>query len=281
MPVKIRTRPRKVKLRVMFAVVCLLLLPARPGLMAAFEGDVSGPVSAGIGGAGIADTTDTWAGFRNPAGAAGRSGFAVGWSRDFELPELTRTAAAARRTCYGIPVSLNLTSFGWTVYRESGIGVAVARAWRGRFTAGAELGGRFLSIQDYGSGTALALAVGVTARASEDLSVAAVWRNANRGRLSGFRDRLAETLVIGAALRPAGRSSVVADLVQERGFPAELRFGAEIQPLHDLALRVGARTEPVRPAAGFTVGHGRWMVHYAGDWHPDLGASHQVGVEFR
>jgi len=47
-----------------------------------------------------------------------------------------------------------------------------------------------------------------------------------------------------------------------------------------LKLRVGMRAEPVRPAAGFEIQWQRWRFHYGGDLHPDLGASHEMGLEF-
>ncbi|MBI5059335.1 hypothetical protein HZB60_06090 [candidate division KSB1 bacterium] len=280
---KIRTGPRKVKLIVWLA--CAGIVGSTIGIhevQAAFESDVTGPVSAGYGGAGIAETSDGWAGFRNPAACAvGQGGFACSWSRDFGLPELSRGAVATRQTIVAIPVSLQATSFGWAVYRESGLGVAVAQRFGDRLYAGVEAGGRFLAIEQYGSGSALAFSAGVLSTLSEEIAIAAVWRNANRGRISGFRDRLAESLALGIRATPAAHSRALIDVVQDRGFPAEVRFGAEIAPLSDLALRVGARTEPVRPSAGLTVSMRRWSFHYAGDLHPDLGASHQVGLEFR
>jgi hypothetical protein len=234
-----------------------------------------------MGGAGIGCTADAWASFRNPAAcAAGREAYGFSWSREFGIPELTRGAIAAERRVRGIPVGLQATTFGWPLYRESGIGVAVARKLGERFSGGVEIGGRFVSVDGYGSGGALAIQAGMIAELTREVVFAAVWRNANRGRISAFQDRLPESLTIGLATEPAAHSRVLFDLVQERGFPAEVRFGAEIRPLLELALRVGTRAEPVRPSAGFSVERHGWSFHYAGDLHPDLGATHQVGLEF-
>ena len=235
-----------------------------------------------MGGAGAALSGDGWAALRNPALAAhGGSLAGMAWSQQFGLPELTREEVAAVSHFRGHALGVTVTAFGSKLYRESQFGLIWARAFRPELRVGLDVRARWLEIADYPSSHALTLTAGVEGRPLAGLSIAAVWRNLNGPRLPNYRDRICESLTFGVAAQVTENGLVSADVVQEEHFPAELRVGAEVQVLPRLTLRVGGRAEPVRPAAGLQVNMGRWSFVYAGDLHPDLGASHQVGLEIR
>jgi hypothetical protein len=146
---------------------------------------------------------------------------------------------------------------------------------------GAGINGRWLDIQGLPVGKALAFTTGVVVTPARDITFGVVWKNLNEPRISGYRDRIRESLNVGVAAQVSPNGWLMADIVQEKYFPLEYRIGAEALLLKALRLRVGARAEPLRPSAGFQVDAGRWSFSYAGDLHPDLGPSHQVSLEFR
>jgi hypothetical protein len=121
----------------------------------------------------------------------------------------------------------------------------------------------------------------LTGKPHENVTVGGIWRNVNEPRLTGYRDRIQESLVLGLTVRVIPGGIISADIVQEKHFPAEFRIGAEARVLPQLVLRVGGRAEPVRPSAGMQIDIRRWSFYYAGDLHPDLGASHQAGIGLR
>jgi len=125
------------------------------------------------------------------------------------------------------------------------------------------------------------MSAGIAARPISDVELGAVWNNFNSPKLSGFVDRLPETLSVGVAAAISRNGLIVADVLEEKSFPPEYRVGAELRTMPGLCLRVGGRAEPVRPSAGFQVDIRRWAFSYAGDLHPDLGVSHEVGLEYR
>jgi hypothetical protein len=271
----------KVKTAVLSAVLAWGLFQAQPA-MPAFEFDASGPRAAGMGGAGAAMSGDGWAALRNPALAANGCSLAgTAWSQQFGLPELTREEVAVVSHFRGHALGLTAATFGSQLYRESGFGLVWARALRPELCVGLDVGARWLEIEAYPSSQAISLTVGVEGRPLAGISVAAVWRNLNEPRLPNYRERIRASLSMGMAAQVTESGLVIVDIVQEEHFPAELRVGAEVRVLPRLTLRVGGRAEPVRPAAGFQVNVGRFSFVYAGDLHPDLGASHQVGFEIR
>ena len=235
-----------------------------------------------MGGAGAALSGDGWAVLRNPALAAhGGSLAGTAWSQQFGLPELTREEIAAVSHFRGHAFGLTAGSFGSKLYRESQFGLIWARAFQPELRIGVDVRARWLEIENYPSSHTFTLTAGVEGRPLRGLSMAAVWRNLNGPRLPNYRDRIGESLTLGVAAQVTEKGLVTADVVQEEHFPAELRIGAEVRVLPRLTLRVGGRAEPVRPAAGLQVNVGRWSFVYGGDLHPDLGASHQVGLEIR
>ncbi|MBU0508548.1 hypothetical protein KKH27_06925 [bacterium] len=257
----------------------LALLAAARGY-GAFELDIPGPRATAMGGAGAALRGDVWCGSRNPALIARHfSGVGTVWSRQFGLPELTREAAIGATSVRGQPFAIRVGNFVSDLYREGEIGIAIARRLRPELSAGLELAGRWLDICNYPSARALSVTAGIAVEPVEGIAVGAVWRNLNRPRLSGYADHLSEILTVGVAASVGELGAIVADIVQEERFPAEYRIGAESELLPHLFLRVGARAEPVRPSAGFRVSFGCWSLEYAGDLHPDLGPSHEIGLD--
>jgi hypothetical protein len=230
----------------------------------------------------VALAGDAWAAQRNPALAAATAPQAgLAWSQQFGLPELGRESVNVTEKTRDQPWAFNAATFGSDLYRESRFSVAVARELHPTVAVGAEASGEWLQIQNYNQGRALAFAAGLLARPSEHLTVGAAWRNLNEPRISGYRDRISESLTIGAAVEIGDEGVIAADVTQETRFRAEYRVGAEAQVLRTLWIRVGARAEPVRPSAGIEIGVGRWHFLYAADLHPDLGASHELGLSVR
>jgi hypothetical protein len=264
------------------AILAVLLLCGLCPVKAAFETDLAGPPTTALGGAGVALNGDAWAANRNPALAA-FGGYQVGfsWSELFGLPELAREAVTVSSRIGPQPWALRAGTFGSDLYRETEFCVVAARRVASGITLGFELQSRWLYIRNYSYGTAYGATAGIVVEPHQDVTVGAVWRNLNDPRINGYKDRLAESLTIGTALRIRNEGHVVFDIVQESRHAAEFRVGAEAQVLKGLSLQVGARAEPVRPSAGLQIHSGRWTFVYAGDLHPDLGVSHEAGLAMK
>jgi hypothetical protein len=278
----IRIARSKVKSRAQLGVIALVLLTGfRCDVQAAFEGEHAGPRGTALGGGGVALSDDPWSMNRNPALTSGSGGeVGIEWSQLFGLPELTRKSAVVRLETRGQPWATYVSSLGSDLYRESQIRITAGRQL-GAVSAGLAIDGQWLYIKDYRRGNTVSLTAGLLIEPERDVTIGAVWRNLNHPQLHGYADRIEETLTVGAAVRVMDEGVLIFDIVQEARFSAEYRFGAEAQVLKNLALRVGARAEPVRPSAGIGFEVGRYRFYYAGDLHPDLGASHEIGLGIR
>ena len=248
---------------------------------AAFEKDWSGPRVAGLGGAGVALPGDAWCAGRNPALLT--EGFplaGLAWQRLFDLPELSRVHLAGNFALGNYLTAVDAHQFGGELYRETALAVSLARALSPFLTVGGQLSVNQVGIQHYGEGLACGALLGICYRPIPELCAAACWRNFPRARFGKWDARMPEALQFGMSLR-LPRGSFVVDIVEESRFPTEYRLGAEAPVLPMLTLRVGSRFEPVRPSVGFTVQVSQWRFHYAGDLHPELGPSHELGLEVK
>jgi hypothetical protein len=277
----ISKRTCKIKGRAAVALSWLVIVVFSATAYGAFELDCMGPRATALGGGGAALTGDGWAGFRNPALIVdGQGGMAGSWSQQFGLPELSREAVAAdlKFRCGNFAVLGG--TFGSDLYRETQFGLAAAKRLHPKLAAGIEIGGRWLDIEKFSAAHALSVTAGLLLEPMRGLAAGIVWRNLNEPRLTGYVDRLPSSLTFGLAGTLTKDAVLTADIIQDKRFPAEVRVGAEASVMDALRLRVGMRAEPVRPSAGFDIQWRQWRFHYGGDLHPDLGASHEMGLEF-
>lgn len=249
------------------------------GARAAFEKDWSGPRAAGMGGAGVALPTDAWCAGRNPALLTeGVRAAGLAWQRLFDLPELSCLHLVGEFALGKYVAAASVQQFGGELYRETTLAASVARALSPFLSVGGQLSANQVAIRHYGKGAAPGALLGICYRPIPELRAAACWRNFPRARFGRWDTRMPEALQLGVAVQ-LPRGSFAVDIVEEPRFPTEYRVGAEAPVLPQLTLRVGSRFEPVRPSVGFTARVSRWRFHYAGDLHPDLGPSHELGLE--
>jgi hypothetical protein len=206
---------------------------------------------------------------------------ATDWSQQFGLPELNQEVFAFQNRFAFAGIGIQGSTFGSELYRETSFELTAARSIREMLEVGVSMGVRSLSIGKYASGSAAVMSLGLLASPTKSVRLGAAWKNLNHARLSGYRDRIPESLTVGAVARLGISSIVLLDLVSEPHFPVESRFGIESKFSKNLTLRVGGRAEPFRPSGGIEVSLRRIRFHYAGDLHPQLGSSHTVGIEIQ
>jgi hypothetical protein len=83
------------------------------------------------------------------------------------------------------------------------------------------------------------------------------------------------------SLSPATGLILNMDIFKDIDFPAELRVGIEYRILNRLALRTGMTTQPDNFSAGLGLSFSYFAVDYAMTSHPDLGITHQFGIQFQ
>jgi hypothetical protein len=202
----------------------------------------------------------------------------MAWQRLFDLPELTRLHLTSEFAFRQWAAALEVHQFGGELYRESTAGFSLAKVFSPLLSIGAQASVNQITIRGYDNATAFGASLGACFHPIPEFDIGTCWRNFPQSQFGGWNAQMPEALQFGVALR-LPRGTFVADIIEESRFPTEYRVGAEAPVLPALSLRIGARAEPVRPSAGFTVQVSRWRFHYAGDLHPDLGPSHELGLE--
>lgn len=82
----------------------------------------------------------------------------------------------------------------------------------------------------------------------------------------------------GFSVKPTPTILLNFEIFKDVRHPEEVRFGTEIRPFENLAVRAGTATNPNRFSAGFGMGVKQLDIDYAFFTHNDLGLTHQMSL---
>ncbi|HOJ03046.1 MAG TPA: hypothetical protein PK916_03490 [Bacteroidota bacterium] len=262
----------------------LLLLLATAG-MAFAAGDLPerGARSAAMGGGGVAVGGDAWLALRNPALLAGSTAMAAVSSTPWRygFTELSSSAAAWTHTFAFCGAALTLTRSGSPLYRETEAAVSAGTAFGAGLAIGMSARMLNVAIERYGATTVPMVDVGATADALPSLTFGIRASNVTLSSLGGVvRDRLPSLMHLGAAWRADSTVLLLVDVEKDPRWPVLVRVGGEVQVGEALLFRAGSTLAPWTASGGFAIRWQRFIVEYACQWHPDLGATHTFGIGF-
>lgn len=241
---------------------------AQPSTRAGIQAlPVQGAEQVGRAGAGLALPS----GWTLP-GRAGGMGLYAG--QPFGIPELRLAALNGHwATPWGI-FGTTVQSLGLEGYRYVHLRTSWSTSLRAgsirRLEVGVGLNLWHLGLGEFGSGMAPGVSAGVRYTVHPDVVLALQTDPLWGGKVAGV-EPVPTRLQAAVAWRAHDRLHVVADVVQELGWPADWRGGMEWQVVPALRLRGGMGHDPARAAAGATLTVGRWVAHLAADRHPVLG----------
>ncbi len=257
------------------ALCCVLLLAVTP--LAAQTLPV-GTRSLGMGGTYVALANSADAIFANPGGLAqlNRMELSLFYQRPFGLSSLNYGAIAAVAPLRGFTAGVGLTALGNELFGEESLTAAVSLEYARRLFFGESISFLKTHIKGYGNAASPMLNLGAVFDISPSVRFGFAALNLNRARRAG--ETLPQSLTAGLTVKPAPKLLLSFEVYRDVRFDEEVRFGAEVQPLPALALRVGAGNHPDRFSAGLGVSAGRFRVDYAIFTHNELGATHQVSL---
>jgi len=254
-------------------------------LMAGDGNFINGSRSAAIGGA-SSTYADLWAAYNNQAGLARLKGLAIGLTYEsrFMVPELgTSGMAVALPTKKSGVFALSISYFGYTLYNEKKIGLAYARAFGDKVSAGIQLD--YLSThlaEDYGDRNTLTVEAGLQATLLKDLVIAAHVFNPTRAKLAEYDDeRIPTTLKIGLGYTISGK--VIVSLESEKNLEEKniVKAGIEYHIAKVLYLRTGLSTNPGMYSFGFGLALDKLDIDMVSTYHQVLGFSPQITLAYR
>jgi hypothetical protein len=263
-------------------VLSALLLICSPA-EAAFEHTPRGARAVGLGGATVSVEGDLWASFVNPSCLSATDGTTMAAEYlpgFFGMSELKRGAISLSSTVPIGTLALSMSGFGFRLYREMSVGVAVARALNERAVLGIGVNFYSLTIQGYGSDQTVGLDVGVLVHITRGISYGFALDNLNRPTIGSEKEALPQTMRMGISVRPLPNALVALSGEKDSHYPFGLAIGLEYFLEDVVTLRLGAANEPSNIAAGIGIRTSLLCMDYAYTMHPDLGGTHCVSVSF-
>lgn len=251
----------------------LFILAGAPALNGAFEPCAESPWLSGFAAALFPRAASAIA--INPAapGMLEHWGFSVSASRPYGLSQLGRLAVAGNTTVGGLGAGALASGTSSPGYSEFTLALATAcRPFRG-LVAGACISSRTLSIDGFGSNTAVGLDAALVARPAQGVYLGGGCRGLCSSELGGSAavPRCVHATA-GAVPLQGFEMAVSAAFHQYTG--AEYGIHSCFSPHPGMVFGVGWLSGPARLSFSLGIDAGKVSVSYGYGTHPDLGGSH-------
>ena len=262
-----------------FLLMVAALLVLSYGTWAANDNYPFGGRAAGMGNAAVT-LYDFWAISHNQAGLARMQNMAAGvyFENRFLIQELSFGAGAFVYPTGSGVLGLNFTYFGFDLYNESKIGLAYAREFGERFSAGVQLNYHNTTIkEDYGNKGNLTFELGAIFHILPELSIGIHLFNPTRAKIADFADERIPTIFrTGISYEFSDRVIVVVETEKSVNLNPVFRTGIEYRISDPLYIRGGIGTNPTTNAFGFGLELGNLIIDVATSFHHILGYSPQL-----
>jgi len=254
-----------------------------------FAGNDPFPVGArtlSLGGAYSGVRGDFWSLFNNPAGISGMSHGEVGVyvERRFMLKELTYGSAGFAMPFKDIHAAgIEVGTFGFDSYRETRIGLNYAATIMDVVSLGAKVNYAILSIEGFGSTSAVYVDVGVNTQVSKTVSLGFSALNVNRAKLvtSGeVEDRIPTVLTAGVAYKPSDKVLLLVDVQKDIAHPVTFMGGVEYEFIDGFMARVGGSAKPRMISGGLGMNLKGIKFDFAATYHQQLGFTPHIGLSY-
>lgn len=266
-----------------FVWLSLVLLGGLQTADAAFERQITGGRSAGMGSAIVTGSPGVWS-------ASVHSALLVLVDRPsiecliqpspFGLSELGRAGIAAALPFGPGTVALSGMRLGGELYQETEVAVSGGvRPW-GALLLGARVRWCHLAIAGYGSASALACDISLAAIPLQGLVLATLIQGLNRPTIGENHERLPFDVSVGISYSPAGSMEIAAEWEQDILHDPAVNAGIEYAPADILRLRVGIAGATRSWTCGFGLRYRGLLCDYGLTLHPVLGPAHAISVGF-
>jgi len=227
---------------------------------------------------------DLWAINHNQAGLTGIKTFTGGiyYENRYGLKNLSiKAGAVALPTKSGV-FGVCMTYFGYTLYSESKIGLAFAKSFGTKFSAGVQLDYLNTHIaENYGNASAVAAEIGLLYQVNRSLAIGTHIYNPTRAKIAAYNDERAPTIFnLGLSYKFSGKVILAIESEKDIQFDPVFRVGVEYRPVKTLYFRTGISTNPVLNSFGFGLEYHNFNLDFAASYHQALGFTPQCSLVF-
>jgi len=259
--------------------LCLLLLLQIP-IYSQLPG---GAKQTGMANSGLALSDDVFSVFSNPAGLARLPSREFGFfysPQPFGFSQLSSFRFAYSEPAPWFTASLGFTNYGFELYKENQVTVALSKNFSNLFFAGLSADFSFLTIKNYGSDNTVKLNLSGLYYVTPDLRAAFEFRNITRSSRGSEPGQIPVVYSIGVSYDAGEDFNLSAALEKETGFDPSVMAGFNYEPVKYLALRGGVSTVPEKFTAGIGIIYSYFQFDYAVFTHPEFQITHSFGVLF-
>jgi hypothetical protein len=239
--------------------------------------------AAGMGNAAVT-LYDFWAVSHNQAGLARMENMAAGvyFENRFLVKELSLGAGAFVLPTHSGVFGVSFNYFGFELFNESKVGLAYARTFGERFSAGIQLNYNNTYIaEDHGSRGNLTFEMGAIFHILPQLSIGAHIFNPTRAKIADFADERIPTIFrTGLSWEFSEKVVVIAETEKSINHAPVFRAGIEYHISDPIYLRGGIGTNPASNAFGFGMALGNLKMDIATSFHHVLGYSPQLSFVY-
>jgi hypothetical protein len=267
-----------------FVWLSLALLGGLQTADAAFERQVTGGRSAGMGSAIVTGSPGVWS-------ASVHSALLVLVDRPsiecliqpspFGLSELGRAGIAAALPFGPGTVALSGMRLGGGLYQETEVALSCGIRVHRMLLLGARLRWCHLSIAHYGSASAVACDMSVAASPVEGLVLATMVQGLNRPVIGESGERLPFTIAVGISYRPASAMEIAVEWEHDVLHDPAVNGGVEYALADVVCLRIGMAGATRSWTCGIGLRYGGLLCDYGVMFHPILGPAHTISVGFQ
>lgn len=242
-----------------------------------------GARSAGIGNASVT-LTDVWSIQNNQAGLAYLEGFSAGCSymNYFGMKEFSLKSVALVFPVAGNVLGVSATRFGDISYSESKAGLAFARKFGSKFSAGVQLDVASTHFaEDYGDAVKIIGELGFRYSLNTKFIIAGHISNPAHSRYNKDAvDRIPTVFKLGLAYQCSDKLSIFAETEKDLEFDPLMKAGFEYHAGQRFWFRSGISTRPLRNMFGFGIKCGDFIFDFATAYHMVLGFTPSVSIVF-
>jgi len=244
----------------------------------------AGARGAALGGVGL-NFEDINSSFTNQAGLAfiESLSFTAYGERRFLAEGLNSYLFAAALPLDNVgTIGLNFNSFGFASYQEQKIGLAYARKLAKNFSLGVQFDYLSTRIPNYGTAHNVTFEIGILAKLSEQVSIAAHTYNPIHVKLQPL-ERLPSLFNLGLTYTPSKKVSLLVELEKEIDDQALVgKFGIEYRPMDILSLRAGvSANQPAQVTFGLGLHLDNFTIDLASQYHQILGITPAISLSYQ
>lgn len=261
----------------------LLLSLIRVSGFATGENWPVGGRSAGMSNASVA-LYDLWSIGQNQAGLAMLKDISAGiyYENRFGLKNLGFKAGAFALPTKSGTLGVSVANYGYSQYNENKIGIAYAKSFGERFSAGIQLDYLSTSIgENYGNASTLAAEIGLRYQVNSKITIGTHVFNPTRAKLASYNDERAPTIFkLGLLYTFSNKLIVAIESEKDIQYNPVVKAGIEYHPISSLYFRTGISTYPVQNSFGFGIAVSNFNIDFATTYHRTLGFTPQVSLVY-